>query len=283
MLAYRPMDEATVSSLGHSLYAVRDVLACPRCKVGIGSLVAAAPNGQCSVCGAPYRSLPHGWELLPPRSSTSSSLWSVWDHLQGNGVAMYGADPERNLSVGPREDARLFAQFSELGGQVLDMGCGPQEWPSYFDPHAVDTLFVGIDPLVGQAPGRYARIRALAEYCPFVDNAFDRVLLATTLDHFVNPVAALREAARVLKPPGFISVWLGHKRTDAPPPPVSSPVYASLRVPDGGQDLFHIKRLTSLDALQLFAAAGLVVTTAEEVRVDEYRTNYFFRLAEQRL
>jgi ubiquinone/menaquinone biosynthesis C-methylase UbiE len=174
-----------------------------------------------------------------------------------------------------------FARFAELSGWVLDMGCGPQEWPSYFDPHAEGTRFVGIDPLIADAPAAYPRVRALAEYCPFVDDVFDRVLLATTLDHFVDPRAALRQAIRVLRRSGFIAVWLGHKRADAPPPAVSNPVYGSLTIPAGGEDLFHIQRIGPREVVPLFASVGLEVSREEQHRVDEYRTNYFFRLTER--
>jgi SAM-dependent methyltransferase len=253
-----------------------EVVACPACRTPLD--LEREQSGACSHCGQPYRRLAYGWELLPPREETGSELWSVWDQLQANGMVSYEADPEHNLGVGPRKDVTAFARFCELRGRVLDVGCGPQRRPGYFDPHASDTTFVGIDPLVGESPADYPRVRGIAEHLPFLDGAFDRVLFATTLDHFVDPVAALVEAGRVLKPDGHIDVWLGHKRSDAPPPAISHAWYEALTRPDGAEDVFHVRRLGPAEAADLFESARLRAVDAEVHQIDEFRTNHFFRL-----
>ena len=157
----------------------------------------------------------------PPRELWSSELWETWEAIQANGLVGYAEDPEHNIAVGEREDATEFARFCRLEGTVLDVGCGPQRWPSYFRDFAPATRFVGVDPLVS-GDADYLTLRALAEHLPFADRSFDRVLFATTLDHFVAPERALEEAARVLEPAGIIAAWVGHKLPDAPRP-VHSP------------------------------------------------------------
>lgn len=208
----------------------------------------------------------------------SSDPWQAWEVLQANGVASYESDPEHNLAVGERSDFRRFGEFCDLSGDVLDVGCGPQPWPSHFSAAPPQTRLVGVDPLVGERPADYTQVRGLAEHLPFADAAFDHVVFATTLDHFVDPVAALREAIRVHRPGGTIVAFVGHKSPEAPRPAKSPSWYTELRPPNGYDDVFHVKRLDPSAAEDLFARSGLRLVEAESHVVDEYRSNHFFRL-----
>jgi SAM-dependent methyltransferase len=256
------------------------LLACPDCA---GTLVALDGGDlRCEGCGRAFARLASGWDLTPSRERWSSETWRSWEALQANGVVSYREDPERNIAVGEREDASAFARFSGLRGLVLDIGCGPQAWPAYFDEYEEGTRFVGVDPLVGETEAGYTQLRALAEYLPLRSESFDRVLFATTLDHFVSPEAALAEAVRVVKSDGTIVAWVGHKDAAAPPPPESPDWYRRLERPAGAQDVFHVKRLDPDESEELFAKAGLTVLEREDLPVDEYRSNHFFRLARTR-
>jgi SAM-dependent methyltransferase len=256
------------------------LLACPDCS---GSLAAAEGGDlRCESCGGGYARLASGWDLTPPRERWSSEDWRTWEALQANGEVSYREDPEHNTAVGEPEDAIAYARFADLRGRVLDIGCGPQPWPAYFADYADGTRFVGVDPLVGEREARYPQLRALAEYLPFRPGSFDRVLFATTLDHFVAPGAALGEARRVLKDDGAIIAWVGHKDPAAPPPEHSPEWYRRLELPDGAEDLFHVKRLDPTDSEALFADAGLTVVEREDLPVHEYRSNHFFKLAPAR-
>jgi len=251
-------------------------LACPACRTPLPPLEGDAI--ACATCGARYRRLPFAWDLTPPRETLTPGQWAVWEQLQANGAVSYEADPEHNLGVGDREDVQGFSRFSALHGDVLDVGCGPQPWPAYFDHHADGTRFVGVDPLVGEREACYERFRALAEHLPFADAGFDVVLFAGTLDHFVDPAVALAEAVRVLRPDGTISVYLGHKREGAPRPAVSHDWYEALEVPDGAEDRFHMERFGPDEAVALFAAAGLELVDQADHRVDDWRSYHFYRL-----
>ncbi len=168
------------------------ILACPNCR---GSLaVRQDSEAVCTGCGVAYARLPYGWDLIPPTERLNSAEWRAWQVLQDNGVSAYDADPEHNLAVGERSDFMAFGEFCGLAGDVLDVGCGPQAWPTHFSAAPPQTRFVGVDPLVGERPADYAQVRGLAEHLPFADNVFDHVVFATTIDHFVDPVAALQEA-----------------------------------------------------------------------------------------
>jgi SAM-dependent methyltransferase len=254
-----------------------EITACPHCGTDL-PLPVREHRARCERCQTEYRRLAYGWDLTAPERDRGDALWATWDTLQANGVVSYESDPEHNLAVGDREDCLEFGRFCALGGLVLDVGCGPQAWPTHFDTAPSSTRFVGIDPLVGDHPAVYAQIRALAEFLPFRDNVFDHVVFSGTLDHFVDPARALREAARAVAVGGTIEVVLGHKRSDAPPPVTSHAWYERLHRPEGADDAFHVKRLDAAKTGELFAAAGLRIIEREVMPVDAYRTTFFYRL-----
>jgi len=272
-----PKDETAAAGRELAPRQLAALLACPACGTALAP-AADATDVTCPGCGATYERLAFAWDLTPPRAHLTAEAWATWEELQANGVVAYEADPQNNLGIGEREDYNLFQRFADLRGLVLDIGCGPQEWPSHFSDEPGRAEFVGIDPLVGERPARYTRVRGLAEHLPFATGAFDQAVFATTLDHFVDPVLALAEARRVVSSEGTIDIWLGHKSPDAPRPPTSPAWYESLEEPTGADDLFHIKRMDDADARSLFSAAGLAIAAEETHRVDEYRTNHFYKL-----
>jgi len=258
--------------------AVDGLLACPACGDITLVLPASAAAARCAACHETYRRGRHVWHLIPPRRLPGGSgTWDTWEAVQQNGLVGYREDPDRNLSLGDRADCRQFAEFCGAAGRILDVGCGPQPWPAYFE-RGGDRMYVGVDPLADEGPSEFLKFAALAECLPFRANVFDHVLFSTTLDHFVDPTRALAEASRVAARGGEIDVWLGEKRPGAPRPSDSPDWYRRLTKPAGAEDLFHVTRL-SPDAFERVAlAAGLVVSDRGSHQVDAYRTNHFYRL-----
>jgi ubiquinone/menaquinone biosynthesis C-methylase UbiE len=96
-------------------------------------------------------------------------------------------------------------------GRVLEVGIGTGLNLAHYDKARVDQV-VGLDPGVEMHPLARRRARAAgitvelvalsAERIPFEDGAFDTVLSTYTLCTIPDPVAALKEMRRVLKPSG---------------------------------------------------------------------------------
>jgi len=253
-----------------------NIFACPVCKSDL-LIKDSDYQAACLSCRVSFTKEALVWNFIPQAKDVSSPIWEAWQAVQNNGVASYQADPEHNLSVGKRADCKRFADFCNYEGLVLDVGCGPQAWPAYFDS-SKNAFFIGIDPLAGSQQSNYLTLKALAEYLPFRGNVFDRVLFSTTLDHFVDPIGALREAARVCKASGEIDVWLGEKRPGAPKPSTSPEWYTRLQKPDLAEDVFHLKRLSSVEFQTMTIKAAVKIVQTESHRIDEYRTSYFYRL-----
>ena len=106
----------------------------------------------------------------------------------------------------PRIDA--FIERYRTDGRTLDIGCGTQAYDRFFP----NRLTADIDP--NRNPDLIADVHAL----PFSDGEFDAVLCTEVLEHTLDPVQAIREMMRVLKPGGTLIlttrfVWPIH---DAP-------------------------------------------------------------------
>lgn len=263
------------------------IVACPRCFTPL-ALPEPPEAPVCGRCGAEYR-----WDAgvpdltpLPPPPGQVADRWALWEQLQANGAAEYDAQPAGSLSVGDRVDARLFGAFADLRGPVLDVGCGPQERPSYV-PDVPGVELFGIDPLRGVPERSFAFVRGLGEYLPFATGSFDRVLFGTSLDHLLDPARALRESVRVLAPGGRVVVWVGLQGPGRIPRPLALAARAALdavsrlrgsgdpalETPDGAVDAYHFAHPGLAEIEAWLGAAGLRVV--ERARLTEPTLSVF--------
>lgn len=115
------------------------------------------------------------------------------------------------------EDGNKFADWIGSPERCLDIGCGnglfggePYAKIGYSYLHNDSSSYiVGIDPLPleGPTPPWLDEFhQGKAENLPFPDKSFDKVVIATSLDHVIDQVQCLRECKRVMKKSLYI--WL---------------------------------------------------------------------------
>ena len=126
-----------------------------------------------------------------------------------------------DLSCGVKPVRRQRAKVVPLAhGRVLEVGMGSGLNMPYYDKSRVAAI-VGLDPSPGMRRRAEQRIAEAglavefvglsAEKIPLPDAAFDSVLITYTLCSIPDPVAALEEMRRVLKPDGRL-IYCEHGR-----------------------------------------------------------------------
>src|SRR5437773_10883588 len=119
-----------------------------------------------------------------------------------------------------RYSVRLAPPFADLarvsdGQRVLDVGCGPGALTSKLVARlgpdavtAVDPSESFVDAARDRHPGVDVRLAA-AEDLPFDGGQFDAALAQLVVHFMADPVAGLREMARVTRPRGVVAacVW----------------------------------------------------------------------------
>ena len=113
--------------------------------------------------------------------------------------------------------APQLADFGEVGAgqRVLDVGCGPGALTSELIRRLGGSAVTAVDPsepFVAAAKARHPTAevhRASAEHLPFDNGVFDAALAQLVVHFMADPVAGLREMARVTRPGGVVAacVW----------------------------------------------------------------------------
>jgi len=177
-----------------------------------------------------------------------------------------------------RYSVGLAAPMADLaavraGQRVLDVGCGPgaltRELVARVGPDAV----AAVDPSASfvaaarrRNPGVDVRAAA-AEDLPFADGEFDAALAQLVVHFMRDPVAGLREMARVTRPGGAVAACVWDHAGDHGP---LSPFWEAVRALDAGaHDESDLAGAREGHLAELFTAAGLrdLEQTVLEVRV----------------
>lgn len=134
--------------------------------------------------------------------------YQTTDPLQTR-IATHARYSERQIDLNAECRAALSLTGSEA---LLDVGCGPGDWPRYLRQHGHTGRLAGLD----QSPAMIAAATAAAqglsiEWCtdladalPFSDETFTVVSARHMLYHVPDIPAALRECARVAGPGGTV-------------------------------------------------------------------------------
>jgi SAM-dependent methyltransferase len=114
----------------------------------------------------------------------------------------------------------LAVRFAELAGvhrgqRVLDVGCGPGALAAVLADRAGADAVSAVEPSASFAAAARERLpgvdirEAAAERLPFPDGAFDAAMAQLVVHFMTDPVAGLRQMARVTRPGGVVAacVW----------------------------------------------------------------------------
>jgi ubiquinone/menaquinone biosynthesis C-methylase UbiE len=115
------------------------------------------------------------------------------------------------------KDAAFFLPYLQPGIRLLDCGCGPGTISIGLSELIAPGELVGIDTSdrLLEAAREHAREQGLTNTrfeladihnLPFDAGSFDAAIVSRVLEHLADPVAAMREVRRVLKPGGVVGV-----------------------------------------------------------------------------
>ena len=163
-------------------------------------------------------------------------------------------------------------------GRLLDVGCGRRPYEKTFFAGA--TEYIGVDYLSGRSrPDLVCSALGL----PFAAEVFDTVVSTEVLEHVPEPLLALREMRRVLKPAGrlVLSVPMYWPRHEVP--------CDFFRYPYDG--LLYLVKESGLELIKLFnrgrsyACVGQVLQHVQPVsaRPVTWLINRFFLWCDRRL
>ena len=204
-------------ALADTLAVAGSRLCCPSCHA---PLVFAANHLTCASCGERWPRPSAGHVDLRVRAWDAAT--SGWQRRQDETDHYYDGLKTRHdeAALAFRSDLAPFAAtLSTYRGWVLDVGGGngivrdmlpdPAQYVSV-DP-STEWLADGWDALADVFPclrQPLSFVQAYAEHLPFAGRAFDAAICMFTLNHCADPVAALRETARIVKPGGHVLLVL---------------------------------------------------------------------------
>jgi SAM-dependent methyltransferase len=171
--------------------------------------------------------------------------------------------------------AMAFADAAEIGAgqRALDVGCGPGALTAELARRLGGNAVCAVDPSKSFVAAARERLPDVdirlsgAEQIPFPDGVFDAALAQLCVHFMADPVAGLREMARVTRPGGMVAacVW-DHAGGRSP---VALLWQAAAELDPSAPDESGLAGVRDGHLVSLFAAAGLAAArqTTLTVRV----------------
>jgi len=171
-------------------------------------------------------------------------------------------------------DLDIVARYVQPGAEILEVGSAPMILTLALARQGYRVAGVDIDPsrferAISEQGLHVVDCNVETEPLPFADASFDAVILNEVLEHLrINPVAALREARRVLRPGGVLllstpnlrsldGIWnlAVHRRSFA----IADNVYDEYQKLERLGHMGHVREYAPGDVEALLARVGFVV------------------------
>jgi SAM-dependent methyltransferase len=169
-------------------------------------------------------------------------------------------------------DLAALVSAAGLSGreQVLDLGCGAGHTALAVAPHAGAVVAVDLTPEMLAVAAELAEARGITNITfrsadvgalPFDDATFDLITSRVSAHHYADPVVALREAERVLRPGGTILLI----DTVAPEDPALDTFYNAVELL---RDRSHVRNCRVSEWKRMLAGAGFAPETLLEFTIE---------------
>jgi ubiquinone/menaquinone biosynthesis C-methylase UbiE len=154
--------------------------------------------------------------------------------------------------------------------QVLDLGCGAGHTALAVAPHAASVTAVDVTPEMLTVAAALAAERGIENVTfrpadvaalPFDDASFDLVTSRVSAHHYADPIAAVHEAARVLRPGGSLFLI----DTIAPEDPALDTFYNAVEIL---RDRSHVRNWRMSEWTAMLAAAGFEPETLRQFTIE---------------